>query len=270
VLAFAISWAIWIPGVIRYLQMQPTGLPLDWLVQALAGAYGPGIAALIVTAVIGGWAGVKALLSRFLIWRVNGLWVLAALLGMIPLQLIVVGLYALTGGALQSPDYNQVLFLPVAILAALPFGPLGEEPGWRGFALPRFLEQRPALTSGAIVGALRTAWHIPLFLVSGAALPQVTFGWDLPIGYLLATVATSILMTWVYQNTKGSLLLMVLFHAGVNSVPAFVTTLLIGTVPPGSIRDLFWLSIIVQWAAVLVIAGVYGAQSLRRGKPGVP
>jgi membrane protease YdiL (CAAX protease family) len=95
----------------------------------------------------------------------------------------------------------------VLISLVLDPGPLGEELGWRGFALPRLLHNCSALIASVIVGLIWGLWHLPAFFING--LPQNQF--SLP-AFLVACVALSVLMTWVYQHTQGSILFAVLIH----------------------------------------------------------
>ena len=89
----------------------------------------------------------------------------------------------------------------MVLLFAVFSGPLGEEPGWRGFALPRLLSRYPALTASLILGVVWAAWHIPLLLVG-----------DLTVYGTVNAVLAAIVFTWVYQNTGGSVLIPILMH----------------------------------------------------------
>ncbi len=103
----------------------------------------------------------------------------------------------------------MILFTTAQILANS--GPLGEELGWRGYALPRLLDRWPPLIAGGMLGLIWTIWHIPAFLFSGiVATPLSDLGW-----YALGTVALSLLMTWLFLRTRGSVLI-----AGI--IPHFV------------------------------------------------
>src|SRR3712207_6537622 len=88
---------------------------------------------------------------------------------------------------------------------------MGEELGWRGYALPRLLARRSALAASLILGLLWGLWHLPTFYVLGA--PQH----GLPISaFLLLTMAYSVLFTWIYLHTRGSVLIATLFHSAIN------------------------------------------------------
>jgi membrane protease YdiL (CAAX protease family) len=171
--------------------------------------YAPSLSALVVTAYSDGAGGLRELLSRLLQWRVGALWYLIVLLGM---PALIVASAALSAWFSGEPfrfgqGHRQLALYAVLLSLVADPGPLGEELGWRGFALPRLLHRRSALSASVIVGLIWGLWHLPAFLIQG--LPQNQF--SLP-AFLVACVALSVLMTWVYQHTGGSLLFAVLMH----------------------------------------------------------
>jgi membrane protease YdiL (CAAX protease family) len=103
-----------------------------------------------------------------------------------------------------------ILFVFVFFLG----GPLGEEPGWRGFALPRLQRLHGPLLGSLILGPLWALWHLPLFFVPAWETPPTILNIVL---YVIAATAFTIIMTWVFNNTKGSLLIAILLHAAVNT-----------------------------------------------------
>ena len=146
VLAYLISWVFWVPTVL-YIQLAlPAGEIPGWLmIPNLLGTWGPVFSALIMTAVLEGKIGVKKLLSSLLVWRVGVQWYLVILL-LAPLVLFAgIGIYALQGGIVGRFDPGLWYMLLLAPLPALLFGPLGEELGWRGYALPRLQRRTGAL-----------------------------------------------------------------------------------------------------------------------------
>lgn len=216
VLIFFLTW----PVMLASSGVVPFQLPF---IAALFAGWGVTIAAVIMTALTLGTVGVVALLKRFLIWRVSWKWYVVALfLYPVILSAAVWIDSALTG---RSADFSTVLaygiFGPAAYLPAfiLPFFLTdaisnGEELGWRGYVLPRLQARYTALVSSMIIGVIWALWHVPLFLAPDNTGP-------FPI-IAVKIVADSVLYTWLYNNTRGSLLLVTLFHATGNTAGVFL------------------------------------------------
>ncbi len=192
VLAFAITWAPTAFGVFM--------------------AAGPLLSALGVTAVVDGRRGLRELGSRLIRWRVGWAWYTAALL--VPLG-VVLGTGALNV-ALGAPDSAlrrlqlSSLALAFALRLVVPvFSPIGEEPGWRGFALPRFLTGRSPFEATLFLGLIVAVWHVPLIFLSSEDLPPL---------FLLATVAVTFFYTWLFIRSGGSVLITILAHAAEGTV----------------------------------------------------
>jgi membrane protease YdiL (CAAX protease family) len=220
----------------------------------------PTTAALVVVATTEGRAGVTALLRRLAIWRVGLTWY-GVVLGLPVLgALAIVGLARLLGAPGVSPvDQLTPAVLLVTAVALLPA--MAEEVGWRGYALPRLLMGRSALSASLILGALWAAFHLPLFLPGQmyAGLPL----WPLPV----ILIAYSVLFTWVFLHTRGSVLLISLFHAALNG-----STPLTHGVEPGQAWELRAIVYAVTALILVMAAGpqlVRGraAQSPVRGQP---
>ena len=210
-LAFGISWALWVPAALFGSR--------STLLVVLAGAFGPTLAALLRTALHDGRRGLKRLLGRLPSWRVGAGWYLVMLLGTAAVGFLTILPYPLFGGppVSFSPAVPPA-FLPVVFLVSLLFGgPLNEEAGWRGYTLPRLQSEKSALSSSLILGLVWGLWHLPLFFVGGTSQS----GWPF-VPFVLWTVALSVLLAWVYNNTGGSLLLAVLAHGAVNFTAGFL------------------------------------------------
>jgi membrane protease YdiL (CAAX protease family) len=186
---------------------------LQYLTQALS-SWSPNLAAVIVTGAIGGGAGVRKLLSGFLKWRVRPIWYLVAIALPIALGFAVAGAYYLSAG--RPPDvlasFTVTSFLGT-VLNHLFRGPLGEEVGWRGFALPRLQARYSALKSSLILGLVVVVWHIPTFFIQGLAGSALLI---FVASFIVALMSFTVVMTWLYNNTNGSLLLAVLMHLSFN------------------------------------------------------
>ena len=238
-LAFLISWSIW--GAARVL-LPGTSRELRVAVHTV-GLCGPTVAALVLTGLLYGRRGVLDLLKRIARWRVGIGWYLFALSSTLIIGLTAIGVHTLAGG--MTPPMNQ-LILAQALLP-LPAG-LPEEYGWRGFALPHLLKKRTALASSLIIALFWVAWHIPI----SPALNNVSF-----LGlFLLEVIPLSILFSWLYINSGGSILLVVLYHLVANMV-VFVLNI------PGS-PSLWAVYIGLNWLLAALVITRYGASNLIR------
>jgi len=215
-LMFAFTW----PVELTNSGLLPFQVP--FIVSVFVG-WGIVIATLLMTSLTLGKAGVISLLRRYLLWRVGWRWYLAAFL-LFPL-LIIGGVYidtALTG---VLPNYSSVMAhkifgasanLPLLILPWFIYEILsnGEEIGWRGYVLPRLQAKHNALAASLILGIIWGFWHLPKFL---SHWNTVSFAW-----FMVHILAASVLYTWMYNGTKGSLLLVTLFHASTNTAGLFM------------------------------------------------
>ena len=263
-LAYALSWLGWFPLVLSQngLGLLPFHLPL---LAILGGALGPIGAGFLMTAITSGKTGVRQLLRRFLLWRVGVRWYFFALLG-IP-GLMFVGVPIVLPGTLAEFRFSALLptLLMYAGLFVVQFfiSPLAEEPGWRGFALPRLQEGYGPLKGTLLLGPLWGCWHFPLFLVPGYdGAGTGLFGVALPFGaFLVSAFALAIIITWVFNHTRGSLLLVMMVHAATDSFALPLSSLF----PQADIMN------------HLVLIGLFGFGSLAlvllvvtRGKLGYP
>jgi len=215
-LAYGISWAMLL--VLYGLLGLPAALVI--LLQTL----GPTLAALVMAGLLEGPAGRRRLLARVRIWRVARRWYAFALVG-IPAVCVLAAL-ALPGAFVGLGDASAVkLVIEFLVFMAVGFfsGPLFEEPGWRGFALPRLQAQTGALRATLVLGALWSAWHLPQYLVPEWADENGGLDPTLVATFLVMVIAIAPVMTWVFNRTKGSLLLVMLAHASINaSLAVFV------------------------------------------------
>jgi uncharacterized protein len=258
ILMFALTWPIDLAnsGVL------PIKFP--FLVYLFLG-WGFGFASVIMTGLTLGKDGVVSLLKRYLQWRVGWKWYLAPFL--LAPALIVGGVYlnaALTGA---SPDFSTVMaykifgksaYLPLFILPffMVDFIANGEEIGWRGYVLPRLQAKYGALTSALILGVIWGFWHLPKYLTHW---DTVSFAW-----FMAHTTVASILYTWLYNGTNGSLLLVTLFHAATNATGVFMP--MANTVSSGNMGA-YIIFILLEAVAAIIIVIVTGPQRLSRTEP---
>lgn len=216
-LAYALSWSYWlvVMGLLGH-----TSTMAFW-----TGAFGPALAGLLVSGALEGRAGVRGYLRRIVVWRVKVRWYVAALLG--PPAIILAGVLAEIlatsppstgdrGAVAVTPWFFPLLLSNVVVMVV--WGPgLGEEPGWRGFALPR-LQQRAGPVRGTVVlGLLWAGWHLPLFVLAGFSGGLSSFPW-----YAAYSVAWSLLLTWLFNHARESVLLVALAHVSMDESQAWM------------------------------------------------
>jgi len=264
-LAFGISWVVWIPAALASYGLVP--FQFDTTLSGLIGAFGPFFAAIITTAIYDGRTGFSLLFKRLLTWRVGLQWYLFVLFWPAILSLVKTGIAIVLGSAV--PDFLQppfvqlyplppellnttpfVAFLPMVFLQQLLLGSsMGEEPGWRGYALPRLQANRNSLLVSLLLGFLWGVWHLPLWMTKGHAMQDVFWVWS-----MLGLMATTVLFTWVYNHTQGSLLLALLFHTSIA-----VTGLFLASAEAHPL-----LEVVLNWGLVILVVAVFGTKRLSR------
>ncbi len=240
-LTFLFSWGVW--WLVRPLVSGAGG---GWRTAFhTAGLCGPTVAALVLSGLLYGWQGVGDLLKRIGRWHVGLGWYLFVLFSTLIIGLTAIGVHNLAGGT--TPPMNRIVLAQA--LLPLPAG-LPEEYGWRGFALPHLLKKRSALVSSLIIAFFWVVWHIPISPI----LKNVSF-----LGlFLLEVIPLSILFSWLYINSHGSILLVVLYHL-VYNVVVYVLNI------PGS-RSLWAVYIGLNWLLAVLVVARYGASRLTRQK----
>ncbi len=242
VLVFVLSWTCWIPLAL----IHPFSFGLFVLGNSM-----PSLLGILLTALFSGKSGLGELFRRLGRVRVPLIWYAVVLLLLPVLQLVAVGIPALLG--LVSITFAFPVFFVISGFVA----GLEEELGWRGFALPRLQARQSAFAASLLLGVLWGLWHLPLKIAMGTS----------PLGFLdflLQIVAFTVLMTWVYNNTKGSLFLMVLFHA-VSDI--FPFTILYS---PSTTWIVPVLYLILLWIVVTMVVVMAGAARLSRGSNVAP
>jgi membrane protease YdiL (CAAX protease family) len=208
---FVLSYFITISAVLV------SGLFGSWLVinpMMILSVFSPTISAIIVSGLIGGWKEIKKLFKGYLKWKVNYKWYLAGFFLMIG-PLIFTLFYHLFGGESPGPvaGYTVLSFFGSLFLNLL-MGPLSEEGGWRGFALPELESRFKALDSSLILGIIWACWHLPFYLVEPRTPLYI---------YIPLVLVITILMTWGYNNTNGSLIIPIIMHFSFNFNGRFIT-----------------------------------------------
>ncbi|TSA79942.1 CPBP family intramembrane metalloprotease [Deinococcus detaillensis] len=243
VLTFALTWLLWLPMLLAgHHLIGPVIGPVQSTLLLALGTAVPSFVALALAARSGG----AALLCGLTRWRLPARWYAAVLLIPATLILTAVGLDVLLGGTAPSfPSPGRWPLVAVNFLAVLLIGgPLGEELGWRGYALPRLDLKLNSTAAAVLLGLVWAAWHLPLFLLPGTPQAQLPLVW-----FVLQTVAFSVLLAWVYRRTGGSLLLVVLLHGVVNTLAGPLRVL---PTTEGTLRPYILITLLTVAAALLV------------------
>jgi hypothetical protein len=213
----------------------------------IVAVYAPSLTAIGLTALIEGRSGLKVLLGRLAPWSVRWHWSALVLIGL-PASAIAVS--RIVGPAEGHTDH--AVGITALLAAALPAlvldpGPLGEELGWRGFALPRLLERWSPITASLVLGLIWGVWHLPGFLQPGLAQS----GFPVPV-FFLGIVAMSLLASWLYLASGGSVVLPFLLHWVGNNLRPFGVSFTVGAL------------VAAGWALAVVLGGAL------RGVPRAP
>ena len=217
-LAYAISWVLWAPLWLSALGV--AGLPVLPFHHAL-GSVGPVAAAFVVSYQTAGRDGPRALLAALGAWRGRMKWIGLAVLGpaLVLAAAVVVGAW-IEGTSVSwegvgvSKEFPAFSMLGFFVYNVVTFG-VGEETGWRGFALPRLQSRHSALVATALLTVGWAAWHLPLFLYRPG---YTSMGPGGIAGWLASLFTGAVLLTWLFNASQGSLLVVALFHAAIDVV----------------------------------------------------
>ncbi|MFP4266260.1 MAG: CPBP family intramembrane glutamic endopeptidase [Desulfonatronovibrionaceae bacterium] len=190
--------------------------------------------ALFLTALVQGRSGVVDLLRRFLIWRVKLRWYVFAILGLPVIKVLIGYLLSGSGKAFLAFSPASLALYPAAYIPHFFFGPLFEEAAWRGFALPRLQGLHGPLKGTFILGILWGVWHLPVYLPSNIQNSGMMAGIVSFTVFLIVTLAMTVIFTWLFNNTKGSLLLAVLLHACIDGTATYIHILVAKNILPSS------------------------------------
>ena len=268
VIAFAFTWFFWTLAALGARDVIPA---LPGLV--VIGTFGPLVAAVILTGQERGRAGVRSLLGRILQWRVAPIWYAVALLGplVITLGAMVLEVLFLGGqppslGVLIRELPSTLLTLVVNAVYLLIFVTLGEEVGWRGYALPALQARYSALLASLILGVLWGLWHLPVFFNPDTSYSRLPF-----FLFLAFIVLIAVLMTWLFNSTGGSVLMAMFFHAVLNSsgepwktIPEYSVKLLATAEAFAQNVHFDLMATIVLWVAAAAVVLIYGSRNLSR------
>jgi len=250
-LAFVFSWLFAVPLALKSHGRWPTSLPssLHYLV-----AYGPLLAALVVTRISQGLEGLKQFRSRLLKWRVSWFWWLIALSPLLFYAFVNLVFGLVQGQPVDFSPLGRLKFLPELGVLAWPFWiltfGLGEEAGWRGYALPNLQRKHGARTATLILWFFWALWHVPLFFYSYEPLMAPIF--------LLSLLAGAFVFTWLYNSTGDSILITAVWHGTFNLTTACVAC---GEGPGAALVS----AAVMVWAVILLLPNMPPALRLAAG-----
>jgi uncharacterized protein len=249
VLAYAISWAVWFTGAALG---QSTSLENFW-VFLFVGSFGPALAGLTLSGLRGGMPEVRAFVLRIVQARVR--WPVYVVTWFVLPSLICLGLFVLgfnfkTGAILNV--LSLIIAMPINgfLTAFLSPGPLGEEPGWRGFALPQMTRSSPLL-----LGLLWAFWHVPVAILIPAwreVFPGMGIG--LPawlVLYPISVIALSVMLSRLWHWSGGSVFICILFHGVINTTFQIVDKV---STPYSALVTFVMLDLLLWMAALIFVA----------------
>lgn len=233
-LAYAGTWILQMPMVLgsQGLGLFPYAVPdVLFILLFFVSVYtGPTLSAYLVTNALEGKEGRRQLFRRYGQWRVGLIWYALAILGF-PIVYLVASSIALGGIPLRDLGANWATFVSTYLMALLIFPAFltwGEEPGWRGFAQTRMQAYYHPLLVSVIVGFLHALWHLPVFVWVSGPIPLGPFNLQSFAVNTAVTLAFTVIMTWIFNNARGSILIAVLVHGSLNASPAWMKALLPG------------------------------------------
>lgn len=255
ILAYAISWSIEIPIALSVQGVITAQFP--YAVHYFA-SFGPFIAAFVVAAIGEGGAGIRQLIGGLSKWRVGAFyWLVAIGLPVVSFTVSVFITRLMEGefpslGLLGQMDYLPYLGILGALAVWLFSYGLGEEVGWRGFAIPHLQRTRTAYVSSLLLGVIWACWHLPAFFYRDTYIEM-----GLLVGFpmlLISVTFGSVFLTWLYNSTQGSTLMAIAFHG--------VFNWLLTSGAGGGGASVIMSAAVIFWAVRAI--KVYGTENLAR------
>ncbi len=241
-IAYSISWAIEIPLALKAQGIISADIP--FAIHYLA-AFGPFIAGIALTWQESRFAGLKDLLQRVVKWRVEPIWWFVAISPVLLFLIVSLLMRIIQGSWLAFSILGRFDFLPdlgfAAIFLWLATYGFGEELGWRGYLLPRLQRERSAWSATVILWIIWATWHAPsFFYLHTASSPGML------IGFLIGVFAGAVFLTWLYNSSGGSILIVAIWHGLFDYVTACTeckSGLIAATVS----------TLVMIWAALVVV-----------------
>ena len=247
VFTYGFSWILWALMILSARGLLPFRFPTG-----PAGSFGPAFGGLATMALMGGGAGLTAVLRRLGTVRVRPGAYLYALFLIVVIYLAGMGLSFVLRGVRPSvqaglPAGQAIGYLFLVLLLG---GPLGEEIGWRGVLQPLLHRRRSPFVATLTIALIWFAWHIPLFWLEGAAQKGGSI-----VNFAISTTAFSFLFTWLYLKARGSLFLAILLHTSINFVSAVLAPALVPSWEKDAASGLILQALFVAAAILVVVLG---------------
>ena len=193
-LAYVISFVLWLPVLAKWIDF-PFALSIA--------TFGPTLSALITHRIYAGT------------WRFARLWTTVSTLAIgiasgtsVVLIAAFTAAFCMTESGFDRWQWSALEQIFIVFLPNLLGGPLGEEGGWRGYALPRLQRRFNPTASSIILGFLWANWHLPLIVTH---VYNVTW-WQ----FVLLTIAASIFLTFTFNISNGNILAAIVVHGVYN------------------------------------------------------
>ena len=215
IVSYLFSWLFWISGIVlseRFTLISQNSSTLFFII----GSFGPFFSAIFITHISEGKTGIKKLFKRVFNWRVNIRWYFIAVFLFTIINLLSAFSFVWPLGEVTVDEYYEIIFrflmfFPIYFLiAGIIGGPLGEEIGWHGFAVPRLQKKTNALFASLIHGPIWALWHLPLIYFTG------NLSIDTLILYISSITGGCIIITWLFNRVNGSVLLTLIMHTSWN------------------------------------------------------
>lgn len=243
VFTFAWSWGLGFAAS----QIKPQSIALSTALLITSG-FGPSIAAFAVVGAFSGGKGLCDWLARCLNWHVGSRWFAPAFLVPPVVMLIALCIYILLGGIVPAPI--PAAHIPLAIanfgLVLLVGGPLGEEFGWRGYAMSALMARTTWRVASLLIGVVWGLWHLPLFFMVGTAQSQMPI-----LVFMLNILAGSVLFGWLFARTNGSVLPAIVLHTSLNGWAGLL--IIVPSAATGRPYAIVTALLVVIAAAILII-----------------
>jgi membrane protease YdiL (CAAX protease family) len=241
--------------VLNIFHLKPDTLP-SWLMPlvTIIGSWTPTLAAVIMTDTLEGSGGFGRLFRKFFQFKLPARWYLASLVPF-GLAFAAVWIFHKTIGSLFPESHPSLNFWISLIVINLLAGPMGEELGWRGFALPRLLKRYTPLKAGIILGVIWDFWHLPLWITSGYTSVNLLL---YCLYFSIGIISLSVLMTWIFCRTSYSLVPMVIAHFSFNTGLDLFGPGGLGLVPT---LPLLGLMAVLCMVAVVIVLATGGLQT---------